>query len=421
MIRLKNKESGGYMEEVASLVFWETIVIGAGSAGLFFAANQKSRSCLVLEKTEKIGQKMLLSGGGACNLTHAGNMKDFVSKYGEKGKNIRTVLYKYNNEILKSYIEKNGVSLIEREDGKIFPKSMKANEIKSLLEQNCRNKQVVIKKSESVTKVEIQEDKTFIVNEKYKTSNLVIATGGVSYPETGSDGEIFKLINNLGMKIVEPKEALVPLEIKEYPFRNIEGVAVKECQVKILDGKTNKKIAEKTDDLLFTKKCLSGPVILNISRYYEEGRKISLCFTKKKNIISTKNINQSILNFLTNELSIPKSLTLELLKILKVDENQKASAVASKTLRPFVEGFVFELVGTEGFNKAMATAGGVDIEEMNTSTFESKKIKGLYIIGEALDIDGDTGGYNLQFAFSSAMAAAESINNNIQEKVSKLN
>ncbi len=390
-------------------VFFETIVIGAGSAGLFFAANQVSENCLILEKTEKLGQKLLLSGGGACNVTQAGSIKDFITKYGRNGKEIRKVLYKYNNEFLKRFLESNGIDLIEREDGKIFPKSMKAGQIKDFLEASCKKNNVTIKKSENITKIEVLDNKEFVLNGRYKTHNLVVATGGVSFPKTGSDGEFFLALKELGLNIIEPRESLVPIKIKDYPFSNIEGVVVENCKVKIFDGKTNKKIAEKTDSLLFTNKVLSGPAILNISRYCRVGHKINLCFTNKKIGIDTSNVKQSILNFLAKEFSMPRSLTLELLKLLKIDEIQKASGVAEKTLRPFVEGFDFEIIGTEGLNKAMATAGGVDIEEIDTSTFESKKIKGLYIIGEALDIDGDTGGYNLQFAFSSAMAAAKAI------------
>ena len=402
------------MSENQEISCWDTIVIGAGAAGLFFGANYTKRAsqedkCLILEKSNSAAKKLLITGGGACNLTQGGDIKSWVQRYGKSGKKIRKTLHSFNNKDLINYFEEKGVSLIERDDGKIFPKSMSSLEIKRLLESELEKNSIKINLNEEVTSIKIMsEPYRFIVNDKYKAKNLIVATGGASYPQTGSDGRIFPLIQNLGIEIVSLKEALVPLRIKEYPFSDIEGVSVQNCKVKMIDGKTKKKIAEEIGGILFTDKYISGPAILNISRYSEEGHYLKIHFADIEKI-ETKGVNQSLINFLTKELELPKSLIMELLKTMGTDGEQKASAVSPKSLNRFVEGFDFEIIGTAGFKKAMVTTGGVALSEINLNTYECKKIEGLYIIGEALDIDGDTGGYNLQFAFASAIAALKDI------------
>ncbi len=393
----------------------DIIVVGGGAAGLFFVANCEIGKCVLLEKSNKTGQKLLLSGSGSCNLTQSGEIKDFISKYGNNGRAIRKTLYSYNNLKVKEYFEKNGLQLHEREDGKIFPSSMKASDVKEVLEKKASRNYVEIILNEDVDEIRVLDEKNnkdnynFILNNKYKTKKLIIATGGITYPQTGSDGKMMEVLKRMGIKIIEPKEALVPIRIKGYPFEEIEGVAIQRCELTIFDSKTNKKIAKEDGAILFTKKDISGPAALNISRYYKNGDKICIKYGDKSCELDTKGCNQSILNYLVSKLSLPRSLVVVLLKSLNINQSVKASAVAAKSLRCFVEGFTYEMIGTAGKNKAMATSGGVSLDDIYLDSFESKKINNLYFIGEVVDVDGNTGGYNLQFAFSSAISALKSL------------
>ncbi len=396
------------MEEKGPFIRANTVVVGAGAAGLFFAAWLKE-PVLILEKTDKTALKLLMSGKGSCNITNGKYLKDFTEKYGDHGKIIRGVLKKFSNKDLISYFNERNLLLEERSDGKVFPKSQSAKDVKELLLSEIRENSSEVRTNYPVKTIEKTIEGEYVLNEEILCKQLVIATGGKSYPNTGSNGEMFDVLERLGIKIIEPIPALVPLEIEKYPFSEISGVSVAKAKVKILDGTTKKKLSEKTSGLLFTDKSISGPAILDISRYGKVGDQLNIQFIDRSEDLVTKDSTKSLLNYLVEETRLPRALLSKLIQIIGIDENQKAKAVAPKTLRPFIEGFPFVISGNLGFEKAMATAGGVALEEIDMKTFELKEHKGLYIIGEACDVDGDTGGYNIQFAFSSAVAAANHI------------
>lgn len=418
---------------------YDAIIIGAGAAGLFCAANARVENGLILEKSSSPGRKLLISGAGQCNLTHGGSIKDFIDCYGANGKKIRSALYKVNNMKMMEFFGANGVPLMERDDGKVFPESLRASDVLEKLmhlasvngwklKTGCPAESIQLKPAENAVEScagEIQpacnaaegddgtcqqaaagkpDRNTFIVNGRYETDRLIIACGGCSVPATGSDGSIFPMLQEMGVEIVTPAPALVPLTVQEYPYSELSGISFKNALVTV-DGK------KRIDDVLLTHSNFSGPGILNLSRYARTGSTLVINYLGKDQPLEVPaGERRTIQAWLADSLWLPKRFVEAILRRAGVDPAKKANQLSKKE-RKAIEGLLmrdtFSVSGTTGFKNAMVTSGGAALSEVDLKTFESKKIPGLYIIGETLDIDGDTGGYNLQFAFSSAVCAAE--------------
>ncbi len=477
-------------------ISYETIVIGGGAAGLFFgAAAPAGLDILILEKTKQPGTKLLMSGSGQCNLTHGGSIKEFLLCYGENGPKIRTCLYRHNNAALCRFMEQRGVRLTEREDGKIFPRSMDAHEVRGALLDACRQNGVTIRTQAEVVAIRAlpalsqqsgksrsnlsrshvaaeaafdaddntaadrsaAEDNTpgrsgdavdarFLLTladgTRLSCRNLVIAAGGASYPTTGSDGTLLSVLADappagLGLPIVPPRPALTPVYIENYPFADLSGISFRSVGLKIFprsqsavaDGqnpdmfaKKNKKAAKPqtaVGDLLLTHKNLSGPVILNHSRAIFTGTRLEINFvfpyTVDSMISQIKEIfpgcRKMISAYIGEEYHLPKRFISKILERINLKDKPLASLTGSQ-IRALGEAFAAWpciVSGTGGYREAMATAGGIALEAADLSTMECRIYPGLFFAGEVLDMDGDTGGYNLQFAYASAMAALDRI------------
>ena len=409
--------------------YFDTIIVGGGASGLFCGAslieyNKRNKSFMILEKSHKIGLKLLVSGSGQCNFTHSGDIKDFISFYGDKGKKIRGILFKFNNQMTIDYFENRGVKTVTREDGKVFPASLKAADIQSLLLSEIENNGGMIKTSSTV--VSIAEDSSaleYVVavkptgqlenqnTQNYRCKNLVIAAGGKSYPKTGSDGKLLETIGHSfnDLEIIEQEGALVPIYVEDYNYNNISGIAIRDAVIS--KGKIKAK-----GDVLFTHKNLSGPLILNFSRYLRGGDKFYIDYLpagfKSGEHLNVDGEKRSILNYLIDETSLPKAFLESLLANNKISSRDKASTLKGrevKAIEKSIRNEEFIVNGKAGFDKAMVTSGGVSLKEVATGNLQSKKHPGLYFIGEILDVDGDTGGYNIQFAFSTGYIAAQHI------------
>lgn len=385
---------------------YDQIVIGAGAAGLYFAASCPAEEGLILEKNTSPGKKLLLSGSGQCNLTHGGSIKDFITHYGQNGTKIRSALYKANNLLLMQFFEEHGVPLIERSDGKVFPASMKASQVLDLLVTLSKQKGWELKTGCPVTSLSVQPDGRFRVNERYTARRVIIACGGCSVPETGSDGSMFSLLEKLGIEIAAPRPALVPVTVQEYPYSSLSGISFQDALVQI-DGNRLR------GDLLLTHTAFSGPAILNLSRYAEPGSVLKINYLPGSQMetlgLRTEGDKRRCPAFLAETLHLPKRFAEIVLARAGIEPDRKASSLSRKekaSLSQILTCDTFSVSGTAGFRSAMATCGGVRLSQVDRKTFESGKHPGLFVIGEALDIDGDTGGYNLQFAFSSAYLAA---------------
>ena len=403
---------------------YDTIILGAGAAGLYCAARMNpdtSGSVLLLEKTEKYGTKLLMSGAGQCNLTHGGNIKDFLTHYGNHGSRIRTTLYAHNNLAVCDFFRSLGVELLEREDGKIFPKSLDAHEVRDALLTAARKNGVQLHTGADVTVIKALEEGYLLTASDgctWHCRNLVIACGGASYPTTGSDGSIFPVLERyLGVEIVTPVPALTPVFVENYPFTELSGISFQNTEATINPG--SKESRSFTGDLLLTHRNLSGPVILNNSRHMKTGMRLAINFVfpyttdsilahMKKDFSANSRTAE---HWLADKYSLPKRFSETIVKSADLS-SRKVSTLSGgdmKTLALSLTAASYTISGLGSFRQAMVTAGGVALSELSLKTMESKKHPGLYFIGEVIDADGDTGGYNLQFAFASAAAAAKAI------------
>lgn len=400
---------------------YDTIIVGAGAAGLYCAAHMTSGTVLLLEKTAKTGTKLLMSGAGQCNLTHGGNIKDFLTCYGEKGSRIRTTLYAHNNLAVCDFFQSLNVPITEREDGKIFPASFDAHEVRDALLTAAKCNGVLLETNADITAV-AHSDKGYCITAAsgkiWQCRNLVIACGGCSYPTTGSDGSIFNVLQrNLNVEIIPPVPALTPVFVEGYPFSDLSGISFQNVEVTIMSGmKTSRRF---TGDLLLTHRNLSGPVILNNSRHMKTGMKLSVNYVYPHTIDSLLSLMKkdfsanarTLEHWMADRLSLPKRFCDVICRDAGL-AGRKVSTLSGGEMKTAAEKLAadtYTVSGLGGFQQAMVTAGGVSLGEISLKTMESKHHPGLYFIGEVTDVDGDTGGYNLQFAFASAAAAARAI------------
>jgi len=397
---------------------YDLIIIGAGPAGLFAAARAGAGTAkvLVLEKMEEPGKKLLVTGSGQCNLTHAGDVAGFFSHYGKQGAFLKPALRHFTNTALVSYFTDRGVPLIAGEDGKIFPVSRKAKDILDALIADCRRHGVVVRCGEAVTEVGRSGDgfRVKTAAGEYCSALLLIATGGASYPSTGSSGDGYAFAAGLGHTIAETAPALTPVTIREYPFSDLAGISLQDCTVSLF--REGKKVDRFCGDLLLTHDGLSGPVILNSSRYIISGDELRVSFlpedrrdeliqtltgcggTRVKAALSPFQLPERLLKRLIDLAGIPPEATCA--HLTRTSRNLLLQVLTSCQMTVGALG---------GYRIGMVTRGGVALDEVNGKTMGSRITGGLFFAGEVLDIDGDTGGYNLQAAFSTASLAADAI------------
>jgi predicted Rossmann fold flavoprotein len=398
------------------------VIIGGGPAGLFCAlqAAGNNRRVLVVEKMPSCGRKLLITGSGQCNLTHEGDIAEFFSHYGDHGQFLRPALRGFTNRELVAFFEQHGLPMSVDPGGKIFPATRRASDVLAVLLSECRMRGVEVICGQAVRRIS-SRDGWFCVEigtTVYRADVLVIATGGVSYPSTGSTGDGYLLARELGHTVTEIAPALTPVIIQDYPFADLAGISFGNLTLSLFrDGK---KIRRHTGDLLFTHTGLSGPGVLDLSRFILPGDVLKVSFfpgTDQARV--RKQVTDAIAASGTRQvktvlsgLPLPERLVKRLLELTGSAPDLTCSQLPGKVRQEIIAsltGFPFTVLRLGGFGEAMVTRGGVSLREINPKTMESKITPGLYIIGELLDIDGDTGGYNLQAAFSSGMLAARSI------------
>ncbi len=397
-----------------------TTIIGAGPAGLFALAQIASGNALLLEKRELAGRKLMITGSGQCNFTHAGSMQDFHKHYGENAKFLKEAFRQFSNTDAINFFRKNGVNSIVDPNGKVFPSSMKAGDILEVLLNEAKAPEKKLMTGRQVVTVGKHED-LFIIETataRFTSDNLIITTGGKSYPSTGSAGDGYEFAAWLGHSIVDPNPALAPVTIQDYPFASLAGISFTDAEANL--WRSGKKLRTFSGDILFTHTGLSGPGILNNSRYFRIGDSltINLCNQDERSFeeqfIHQANLTgKSTIGSFLKSTGMPKNLANSILQ--QTDQHSmKPMAEISKNIRKKITTFccaypfIIQTVG--GFKIAMATAGGVSLKEINPLTMESLLVPNLYFCGEVMDIDGDTGGYNIQAALSTAHLAASAIN-----------
>lgn len=404
-------------------MIYDVIVIGAGAAGLYAAANiDEGVSCLVLEKGPRPGRKLLTAGGGQCNITHGGNMRDFLAHYGGHGKIIRTVLYACTNAAVARFFEAHGIRLEEREDGKLFPESRNAEDILDALLKATDERNVSFAYSAPVTDIRPPQDGELDYQVTaggviHRGRAVIVAPGGRSFPRTGSDGSIMPILDRLQVPLIPQRPALSPISVKAYPYGRLSGVSFRDIRASILAQDTGKCYVRRTGDMLLTHMGFSGPVMLELSRYVGPGELLSICYLPGEDAGGIRRAiqaaaagnNRQISTLLTEMVSLPARFSETLCMRVGVNPTEQVSRVNGEAIGAIaimLTGDIHAIAGTAGFETSMVTAGGVDLDAINLRTLESKQYPGLYFAGEVLDVDGDTGGYNLQFAFSSGYVAS---------------
>lgn len=368
---------------------YDVIILGAGASGLFLSDFLKNKKVLIIEHNKNIGEKIKVSGGGKCNIT---NKKLSFLNYYPKHEFVKNILKKADNKTLLKWIKNKGLKVYELKPNQYFFSSSK--ELINALNPKCE----LLLNTEIF---EVTKDFEVITNKGvFKAKNIVVALGGKSFKKLGASEKGYEIAKSFDINVTFLKPALVGLTLQksEWWFKKLSGVSIK-AKVYI----ENKMFY---DNILFSHKGITGPAILNASLYWEKGA-IKINFLEKSVKEYLKNKNKQLIS----QLPLPKSFIREFLNSIGIKDKKIAFLTKEeKEKLNLLNNYVFYPAGTFGFEKAEVTKGGVDINELN-EFMESKKYKGLYFIGEVVDVTGELGGYNFQWAFSSAYAAFLKLSN----------
>lgn len=401
---------------------YDVIIIGAGASGLFAGVQSSDKlKTLIIEHKSKPGLKLLMSGAGRCNITNSKPIKDFLPHYGDKQRFITPALLEFTNQDLLQLLHQNSIPTVVDKNGKVFPTSQSASDVLTLFINLCRKNNVQIRYNEIITSVEKIDNQFHIKtdNSEFISSNLIIATGGKSYPSTGSTGDGYTIAKNFGHTVINPKPALTPIFINNFSFSEISGISLDDRQIDLYrDGR---KIKSHCGDVLFTHRGLSGPGILDFSRYFElnDILKINLSNSNIEDLnaklIDSQN-NEGALQIKTvlKRLNLPERLLQIILTMSGINPDQKIAEINKKSRQELLKNLTaceFKIEKIGGFNIAMTTEGGINLKEINPKNMMSRLVPNLYFIGEILDISADTGGYSLQAAFSTANLVMKYIKN----------
>ncbi len=417
-------------------------VIGAGPAGLFAALRLKaalrdsgrSEDVRILERRDRPARKLLLSGSGQCNLTHEGSAEEFLrhyaggSKPGQAARFLKPALYGFDNGALLAWFQARGLEFECTEAGKYFPRDRRAASVLGVLLAEADRLGLHIESGRRVRALS-RDPATgeFLLlteasgaapaspaTEVLRARTVLLATGGASYPRTGSSGDGYALAAAFGHRIVPPRPALAPVRNKDLPVRDHAGLSFRSAGLVL--RRDGEKALEREGELIITHEGLSGPLILDVARWMKPGDHIDLRFAAvgsgefrtlfdRSLAAAPRRLARSALG----ELGLPKSLADRLYALSGLDPALTAAELsrpARETLRRLACAFPLEVEALGSWNEAMATAGGIALDEVDPRTMESRLVPGLFFAGELLDLDGETGGYNLQAAFSTADRAA---------------
>lgn len=380
---------------------FDVIIIGGGAAGLFCAieAGKRGRRTLVIEHNSQVGRKILISGGGRCNFTNKDvSANNFIS---QNPHFCKSALARYIPQDFIELVKKHKIQFYEKTLGQLFCRES-ARQIVEMLLTECEKAKVEIRVNCSVKTVSKTENFTVETNQGiFESESLVIATGGLSFPKIGATDFGYKIARQFGLKIVETRPSLVPLVFANQNFSKLAGVSIDSI---VKSGKR-----EFRENILFTHRGLSGPAILQISNYWNKEKPISIDLLPNENALEILENNQTSKQNLDNFLSkyLPNRFAESF-----VGNSKPLNQISKKDLEKTAESINNWQVSfneTEGYHKAEVTLGGVSTDELSSQTMESKKVKGLYFIGEVMDVTGWLGGYNFQWAWSSGFACGQDV------------
>jgi len=404
------------------------IVIGAGPAGLMAAgmAAEQGARVILLEKKEKVGSKLRITGKGRCNITADVDQDSLIKGIPGNGRFLYSALHEFSNEDLITFFNERGLRTKVERGNRVFPESDNAQDVVDLLYNYARQAGVKIETSLSVQRIRVNNNRVTGVESKngnLEADAVIIATGGLSYPGTGSTGDGYRWAQGCGHNIVEPRPGLVPLEVEESWIKELQGLSLKNVTATAYTVE-GKKINEDFGELLFTHFGLSGPIILSMSRdiglyLYRQKQAVKLKLDLKSALSEDKLDERLLRDFdkysrkqFKNALNdlLPQKLIPVFINRSGLDPEKPCHQInrgERLELVKLLKNFDLTVNATRPIVEAIVTAGGVNIKEINPKTMESKLVKGLFFAGEVLDVDGYTGGYNLQAAFSTGFVAGK--------------
>lgn len=403
----------------------KVIVIGGGPAGMMAAiAASDKHEVILLEKNEKLGKKLFITGKGRCNITNAKEISEFFNYIPGNPYFLYSALYTYTNEDTIKFFEDLGVKLkVERGD-RVFPTSDKSSDIIGAFQRELERRKIKVLLNSSVKKMIYENNKikaVFLSNDKIINGDyFILCTGGMSYPRTGSTGEGLSFAKELGHNIVTPRPSLIPITSSEDWIKDLQGLSLKNVELSIVDSK-GKSLFKDFGEMLFTHFGISGPLVLSASGVVRENLKLKAVIDLKpalgfdeldKRVQSdfAKYSNKDFRNSL-DEL-LPKKLIDVVVRLSEIDEDKKVNLITReerKNLVKLLKNFTLSITGVRPIEEAIVTSGGIDTKEIDPSTMQSKVIENLYFAGEVIDVDAYTGGYNIQIALSTGFLAGSRV------------
>ena len=405
----------------------KVLVVGGGAAGMFAAifAAYNGNEVHIYEKNEKLGKKLYITGKGRCNITNASDMDTLFASVVTNSKFLYSSFYGYTNQDVIDFFERIGVATKIERGNRVFPVSDHSSDVIAGLTRELHQLGVEIHLHTSVKRIVGKERFEHIElydGSKVEGDACIVATGGFSYQTTGSTGDGYRFAKEMGHEVTEIMPSLVPLEIKEWYAKELQGLSLRNVQATVMDGK--KKLYDDFGEMLFTHYGVSGPLMLSASSYI--GKKLQekelRLVIDLKPALSVEQLDQRVLRDFDENMNkqfknaigklFPAKLVPIMLELSGIDPDKKVNLISKEERQHFVwliKNFEMTIKGLRDFNEAIITKGGVKVKEINPSTMESKLVQGLYFVGEVLDLDALTGGFNLQIAWSTAYACGNSI------------
>ena len=400
------------------------IVVGGGAAGMMAAvfAARNGQNVQLLEKNEKLGKKLFITGKGRCNITNAADIEDLFTAVISNPKFLYSGFYSFTNQQVIDLFEELGVKTKIERGERVFPVSDHSSDVIAAFSRELKSLGVSVSLHTEVRELLCEQDKVCGVlltnGKKMKADAVIVATGGISYPSTGSTGDGYRFAKETGHRVTELLPSLVPMEVRQWYAKELQGLSLRNIEICITDGK--KKLYEEFGEMLFTHYGVTGPVILSASSVVGKTlRKKELTLhIDLKPALSEEQLDKRILReFDANhnkqyknsiDSLFPAKLKPVMIELSEIEPEKKVNEITKEErqrLVHLIKDFTMTLTGLRSYNEAIITKGGVSVKEVDPGTMESKKMKGLYFAGEVLDLDAVTGGYNLQIAWSTGYLA----------------
>lgn len=406
----------------------KVIVIGGGPAGMMaaYAASCQGHAVTVLEQNEKLGKKLFITGKGRCNITNAGDMDNLFANVMSNRKFLYSAFYTFDNEQVLSFFENQGLRTKVERGNRVFPLSDHSSDVIAALSRALKSQNVDIRLHTKVQSLLIRDEAACGVilsdGKTVEADDVIVATGGISYPSTGSTGDGYRMAEESGHALVECTPSLVPFETKEDWVKDLQGLSLRNVTVSIYHGK--KKLYEDFGEMLFTHFGVSGPLVLSASGMIKPVQfKQELCmYIDLKPALDAEQLDKRILREFDAAMNkqfknvigslMPAKMIPVVIRLSGIDPDKKVNEVSREERQHLVQllkRLPLTINGLRGWNEAIITKGGVSVKDINPSTMESKKVSHLFFCGEVLDLDALTGGYNLQIAWSTGYLAGISV------------